>query len=462
MVQKGGEGTINIAVCDAITGVGKTSSAFRYMNENPNRKFLYIAPNLDRTGRIVRECPKLDFVEPKRSPVRIFPYEDDIEQDDDGFRMCTKSEDLIELLEQGRNIYSTHQLFTRMTPAALELIRSMGYTLIVDEALDTFRMEYLSAGDIKMMAAAQAIRFEGEKIVMTPEGDELLRESASLREYWMRLQGQSLFVLKNCNGGKVLYGFWTLRKEMLEAFQEVWMLTYQFRYQELYYYCQIEKIPYYYVGVERDEKGFYFSSTGSYVPDYTKQMKSLIQIVDDKKLNAVGDQRTDLSASYYKSSKRCKTVVLQHSLRAFAERRGVPFGAPEEVEGTDQGTRRMMTVFKSARKNMMIHGWKQSWVPCTQRGIITLRNRDVLAYLINRFMHVYKRQFLVHMGAKVDEEGFALTGMIQWVWRSAIRDGKEIWLYVPSKRMRNLFTNWIGRVTSGQEIQHIQDLKGTT
>jgi len=36
-----------------------------------------------------------------------------------------------------------------------------------------------------------------------------------------------------------------------------------------------------------------------------------------------------------------------------------------------------------------------------------------------------------------------LSEMVQWVWRSAIREGNEIVLYVPSERMRNLFTNWL-------------------
>lgn len=41
------------------------------------------------------------------------------------------------------------------------------------------------------------------------------------------------------------------------------------------------------------------------------------------------------------------------------------------------------------------------------------------------------------------EDDYALSEMIQWVWRSAIRDGKEIWVYIPSRRMRELFQNWL-------------------
>ena len=33
--------------------------------------------------------------------------------------------------------------------------------------------------------------------------------------------------------------------------------------------------------------------------------------------------------------------------------------------------------------------------------------------------------------------------MLQWLWRSALRDGKHIILYIPSKRMRDLLKAWL-------------------
>lgn len=46
-------------------------------------------------------------------------------------------------------------------------------------------------------------------------------------------------------------------------------------------------------------------------------------------------------------------------------------------------------------------------------------------------------------GIKVDEDAFATSEMIQWIWRSAIRKGEPITLYIPSDRMRNLFIKWL-------------------
>jgi hypothetical protein len=43
----------------------------------------------------------------------------------------------------------------------------------------------------------------------------------------------------------------------------------------------------------------------------------------------------------------------------------------------------------------------------------------------------------------VSEESFALGEMVQWIYRSQIRNGKPITVYVPSRRMRELLIDWL-------------------
>ncbi len=44
----------------------------------------------------------------------------------------------------------------------------------------------------------------------------------------------------------------------------------------------------------------------------------------------------------------------------------------------------------------------------------------------------------------IQEDTYALSEMLQFIFRSAIRDGKEIELYIPSFRMRQMLKEWIG------------------
>ena len=43
---------------------------------------------------------------------------------------------------------------------------------------------------------------------------------------------------------------------------------------------------------------------------------------------------------------------------------------------------------------------------------------------------------------KESEEAYALSEMIQFICRSAIRDDEQIYCYIPSERMRNLLKSY--------------------
>lgn len=46
-------------------------------------------------------------------------------------------------------------------------------------------------------------------------------------------------------------------------------------------------------------------------------------------------------------------------------------------------------------------------------------------------------------GASLNQELYALSEMVQFIWRSRIRDSETIDLYIPSARMRNLLIRWL-------------------
>ena len=81
-----------------------------------------------------------------------------------------------------------------------------------------------------------------------------------------------------------------------------------------------------------------------------------------------------------------------------------------------------------------------------RKGFISLNedssyNAIYLAFVCNLFYPSDKK-------LPIDEDGYALSEMLQFIWRSAIRDGNEIWVYIPSVRMRNLLKKWIKQNSS--------------
>jgi hypothetical protein len=83
------------------------------------------------------------------------------------------------------------------------------------------------------------------------------------------------------------------------------------------------------------------------------------------------------------------------------------------------------------------------FVRCNAKASNDYRRKDVLVYAYNRFPMVPVTRFFERYQMDFDADHFALTEMLQWVWRSAIRDGKPIRLAILSKRMRQLFQEWL-------------------
>ena len=72
-----------------------------------------------------------------------------------------------------------------------------------------------------------------------------------------------------------------------------------------------------------------------------------------------------------------------------------------------------------------------------------LKHKYAVAYLANRYLSPIVRNFFVSNNIKVDEDAFALSELIQFIFRTRIRDNEEIYVYIPSKRMRLLLKKWL-------------------
>ena len=101
------------------------------------------------------------------------------------------------------------------------------------------------------------------------------------------------------------------------------------------------------------------------------------------------------------------------------------------------------TTFKEYQTILKGKGYTKGYLPCNCRATNEYRDRTSVAYLINRYLNPFIKNFFTMNHISVDENGYALSEMLQFIWRSAIRDGKEIWVYIPSIRMRNLLKQWI-------------------
>ena len=389
-----------VRVVDARMGRGKTSAAIRYMDENAGKKrFIYVTPYLAEVDRICDACG--------------------FDQPDD--ETSTKLATIKQLMDKGRNIATTHSLFYNMDEGCIDLIQSMGYCLIVDESLNVLSKSQLPSGDITLLT----------KFCTTLNEDGTL--TWTLDDY----DGVFNSIMEQAKHGSLHYidGFLynLMNPELLTSFSEVWMLTYLFDGQLERAYLEYFDIPYEIWGVDTTNGHRFAPGPDKPEPiDYGK----LIDIIMDENMNEIGDNRFALSATSMQGLPYKDKYIrrLRGNLNRFmCDYAGVP--ACERLWTTYKGCADLL--------DQRSHRYRSQFLQVSARATNEYRNCSALAYMANRFVDPNYPKFFARRGVNIDHNQFALSELLQWVWRSRIRDGKPIKLYIPSSRMRKLLIDWI-------------------
>lgn len=407
-----------IKVCDSIMGSGKTESAISYMNEHKDKKFIFITPYLSEATRIRNGCPTLHFIEPSD---KLSQY---------NFR---KSEHTAALIKEGRNITTTHQAFKRYTPDTLEDIKRLGYTLIVDENVDVLEACEFHAGDVQLAIEAGYIEEHDGVCSIAKKG----YDGNALRELFTMLKSRELFKMSDSGDGAFYY--WALPPDLFTSFENVFVLTYLFEGQSLHHFMKIYDIEYEYIGIERTKTGGYrFGKFPGYIPDYVYSIGDKLHIIEQSRMNDIGDDHYALSMNWFKKSKSNVDQLRRNISNCFNNVwRDVP------------ANRKLWGSYVGECSKIRGKGYTKSFLTFNAKATNEYRGRDCLVYIANLFMNINEKKFYMKHGIEVDEDMYALSIMVQWIWRSAIRDGNEIFLYIPSSRMRGLLQNWIESLNKG-------------
>lgn len=398
-------------------GAGKSSALINYINSSSDRvKFIYITPYLKEVDRIIKSCTSKDFKQPL----------------DDGEFRCSKLRGLKILLKQEKNIATTHALFRYFDQEVIDLIHDRDYVLVLDEVVDVITPYLKDSSKSKKRGITQS------------DLDDLLRFHATVDKDTDFLKWtddaydgkQNEYKILCDLNSLALYGenscpLWLFPIKIFKAFQECFVLTYMFKAQAQKYYYDMHGIKYDYMCVKKQDSQYYLSNdcvTLSNI-DY----KRLIHICDKDKLNHIGKKKTDLSKGWYMRNKNTPLMdqLKKNTANFFRNICRV------------NSSQCLWTSFKSARKSLQGKGYTKGFLSCNTRATNEYSDRHCVAYLLNRYMNPIIKNFFAKHGISVDEDAFALSEMLQFIWRSAIRNGEEIYVYMPSIRMRNLLKQWI-------------------
>lgn len=444
----------NIQVIDAPCGAGKTSWAIQNINENTEECYIYCTPFLDEIDRVRRACGGYHrFSEPQ-------PY------------TGTKIDNFNELLAAGKDIAVTHVTFLNATQETMELIRTGSYTLIIDEALEVvtdFNKVQSVEGASRQTISKEDIKFLSERNIISIEQDNrVVWRGGEYGDDFKFSEVQKYAKLNRlfCVDGKLLIAVFP--PEMFMCLKQIYIMTYLFGGSLFKYYLDLFGIEYETVSV-KDDGGKYrlVEYNASADMEFRDNCKELIHICGNAEMN--GYKSNALSKKWYGDSvKDDRLKILKRNIHNFyrtysngakASNGDIMWTCFGDYENKLKGrgyicarqmTERERTLPQAERDDL--EKKLSCFVPCNAKATNIYRDRWALAYCVNMCFNPMIRKFFTDgNGERVkngldeihpDEDMYALSCLIQWIFRSRIRDGKDIYIYIPNSRMRRLLTNW--------------------
>ena len=398
---------MKINVIDAIMGAGKTTSIIeRINNDHSDNKYIYITPFLTEVQRIKKQCKTKQFKEPINFGKG-------------------KLDSLHKMMYDGINIASTHSLFSTSTEETIGLIKANNYILVMDEVMDVIEPYPLKRDDLHLMLSNELILVDDRgRVTWNPNKLHLETQYDAFKE--ASLYGTLILV----NETMLMWNFPT---HIFNAFKEVYILTYLFNAQIQRYYYDLFDIDYEY----------YTINNGTIIPvgnpdelsKYTdiSHIKSLITIVEEDKLNGIGDDKYALSSTWFSKHADNNLInFLKKNVQSY-------FRYVAKANSKDV----LWTVFKSHEAKFKGRSYNKGFVSCNIRATNDYGDRHCLAYCVNIFLNPVVKKYFEKYNIKVEEELYALSEILQWIWRSAIRNNESIIVYVPSSRMRRLLLDFL-------------------
>lgn len=399
-----------IYAVDSIMGTGKTNWAIKYMNCHKEQRFIYCTPFIDEVNRILSASPHF------RQPT---------EENAGG----TKQVDFLKLLEEGACIATTHELFKRVpvTERILTLIQEQGYTLILDEVIDVVEKLNASRFDLEDLQRYTRVE-EGTQRVIWTAGD-----------YEGNHRGLKRQIKTKCvvqyKGNALL---WLFPISIFQAFREIYILTFLFKGSCLEQYLLVNGLGYKVCHIDEGE---------TLVPGkqpLARRKQRIVEMLEiyEGHLNEIGNKRTALSASWWKRRGTEWQKLMDNA-----------YNLLRNIWKVDSG-KVLWTLFKgnSYKDPTIKTRWKNRFCPCNARATNEWGDSVYLAYLVNMFPDPSVKQWFADHGGCIDDDQYALSNMLQWIWRSAIRNNIPVKLYIPSRRMREILKAWLEITSDSLEL----------
>ena len=392
-------------------GSGKTLGIIKWMLANPNNKYLYISPMLKEVEeRIPNDCEALEFA---------FPTTEEYK---------TKSLHLLELLREGCNISFTHSLFSELSKKHLEQIARHNYVMIIDEEvslIEPYQGRY-KKGDIISLEEAGHIKVDEDNLGKV----EWLWKEMSEDTQYSGLQRLCSIDMLYCSKRNREMMVTQLPMSLVESAKRTIILSYLFKGSVMESFLKlkgIEVVDFTEVELIKDTK------------DVIEKARELVTLCNSPATNAI--KNYSMSSTWYSTTaSKDQLKKLSAAIRSVYRKVGkddLLITLPKD--NASRESKRSVV-----HPNINIEG---VFLYCGARATNDYASKSVALHAYNRYVNLVVKSYLQDYGLELDaipdDDQFALSEMVQWVWRTRIRKDEPIDLYILPKRMETLFKQWL-------------------
>jgi hypothetical protein len=407
-------------------GSGKTTYITNKLHNliDDDVKIIYVTPFLTEVDRAIQGCTWANFHQP------------------DELDHGSKTKSLLNLIRNGHNVATTHSLFSLLNREIQQAVKEGRYILVLDEVMECVSFfRQITVPDLKMLTI----------------GGHVLADEVTHRLSWRYDQaspynGRFNSFKRLCDNNKlVLYGdnvvLEEFPSEFLSSFTDVYVLTYLFEGSPMAAYLTKHGHKYNMLTLVNHElKPWADHCDESMIKS---RYRDLITIYDGS-MNKVGNRsgkRHPLSVSWYNTQVRDKTLALpalQSSTQNFFKK----------VADT-ASKHNAWTTFCEFQTKLKGERYTKGFVAFNCRATNEHIEKRSMAYLCNVFPNPMIGNYLNGQGIKFNSDLYALSEMLQWIWRSQIRRYDPIHLFVPSERMRSLLYLWLNTRSTPELIRQL-------
>lgn len=432
---------------DEPMGVGKSSGVINYLNtvEDDNR-YIYITPYKDECKRFVRECSR-DFYLPKH-----------LGEFDNSKIKHTK-----ELLKEQKSICTTHRAFELYDNEMLDLIEEGSYILIMDEVYDVMKEEKGNKEEIRLLEAAGYLKKYGD--VYKYEGPESYLEKGpkEFRDMCEHAMRANMYCYSEDLSDNFFY--YLTPPEALKCFRKIIIMTFMFESSDLCQMLKINGMNWKRLYIKRVDygNGYMITNEEQSLPDYVRQAADKVHVYEykertdgkgrkPKNLNVWIDKskgypiQSDFNPTVYfyqRKSKNKKIIKeLKNNMRTFFRNMIKEHGGGTELC--------MWSVYNDYQDLFSQRGYKDQFVRFNERATNDYADRCYCVYNVNIRCNPKKIDYYKKYGIEYSEDDYATSVMVQHIWRSRIRKGEEIWVLLPSKRMRDLMNDFLEKLKNDE------------